>query len=540
MSRKTRRPQATSQTNLDVATQTCPGCGRKLTIDYYNRRTLTTLRGVARLRLQVRRCHNFACPRYRRPFRPEAEGRLALPHHEFGLDVVALVGALRYAEHKTVPEIHRSLRSRGLALAERTVTNLLDRYDELRALSVADISRRQGIFTKQGRVILAIDGIQPDVGHEVLWVIRDCLCGEVLLARSLLSATQDDLAKLLTEGKAGLDELGVPITGVVSDGQHSIRNAVRKALPDVPHQLCQFHYLREAALPIYEADRHAKKELKKRVRGIRKIERKVEAREDTLAEVVQGYCAAVRSALTDDGRPPLDASGLKLEGRLSAIAASLDRLGKRGELPRELSRLRQLLREGLEETAALWPAVRAGFKWVHQAARVLSRTEGLSGRQVKFRLRCLLGKMRQEAQWLQQQKEKKQAEALQRFLKVSASYQEGLFHCYDVADLPRTNNELEQFFGSYRHHERRVSGRKAASAALVVRGAVRVVAAVATRLRVVGGEELAPKDITQWQKQRAELDRRRHARVRQRRFRRDPQTYLRVLERKYRRLGLPA
>src|SRR5262249_2728684 len=156
------------------------------------------------------------CPLYRRPIRPEAEGRLALPHHEFGLDVLATVGALRYREHKSVPEIHRSLRGRGLALAERTVTNLLDRYDELRALPVADIGRRKALFLGQGRVILAIDGLQPDVGHEVLWVIRDCLSGEVLLARSLLSATQDDLAGLLGEVKGGLGELGVPIAGVVS------------------------------------------------------------------------------------------------------------------------------------------------------------------------------------------------------------------------------------------------------------------------------------------------------------------------------------
>src|SRR5947209_2799973 len=150
MARNTRRPQATSQTNLDVVTAVCPGCGQNMTIDYYNRRTLTTLHGVLRLRLQIRRCHHFACPRYRRPFRPEAEGRLALPHHEFGLDVLALVGALRYVEHQTVPEIHRTLTRRGLALAERTVTNLLDRYDELRALSVADIPRRKDLFQKQG------------------------------------------------------------------------------------------------------------------------------------------------------------------------------------------------------------------------------------------------------------------------------------------------------------------------------------------------------------------------------------------------------
>ena len=103
-----------------------------------------------------------------------------------------------------------------------------------------------------------------------------------------------------------------------------------KALPGVPHQLCHFHYLREAALPIYEADRHAKVQLKKKVRGVRPIERSVEGREDAEAKVVRGYCAAVRSASTDDGRPPLDASGLQLHDRLSAIDASLGRLAAHG------------------------------------------------------------------------------------------------------------------------------------------------------------------------------------------------------------------
>ncbi len=88
-------------------------------------------------------------------------------------------------------------------------------------------------------MILALDGLQPDVGHEVLWVLRDCLSGEVLLARSLLSATSADLALLVREVAANI---GVPITGVVSDGQHSVRLAVRQALPGVPHQLCQFHW----------------------------------------------------------------------------------------------------------------------------------------------------------------------------------------------------------------------------------------------------------------------------------------------------------
>jgi hypothetical protein len=283
------------------------------------------------LRLQVRRCRDSLCPRHRAPFRPEQEGRFALPEHEFGLDVIALIGSLRHARHRSVPEIHSELASRGVAACLRTVTNLLDRYDELLALSLSDAGRLRRITAAAGRVILAIDGLQPDVGHEVLWVIRDVLSGEVILARSLLSSTQADLARLITEVK---EVVGVPIVAAVSDGHDSIRKAIKQALPGVPHQLCHFHYLREAAKPIYEADRHAKKELKERVRGVRPIERKVEGRDDPEAQAIRGYCAAVRSALTDDGRPPLSAPGLVLKGRLEAVAESLDRVeGKRGSRP---------------------------------------------------------------------------------------------------------------------------------------------------------------------------------------------------------------
>jgi hypothetical protein len=295
---------------------------------YVSHRTVSTLKGVCQIHLHVRRCRNRSCLRYQKPFRPEAEGRMALPQHEFGLDVIALIGALRYQQHRSVPEIHQELLARGLRICERTVTNLLDRYDELVSVRLSDSRRLQGITKKQGRVVLALDGLQPDVGHEVLWVLRDCLSGEVLLARSLLSSTERDLAGLIREVKRNLP---VPIVGAISDGQRSIRKAVASALPRVAHQLCHFHYLREAAKPIYEADRHAKKELKKRVRGIRPIERQVEGRGDREADAIRGYCSAVRSAITDDGRPPLQASGLKLHGRLSAITASLSRVRKKGD-----------------------------------------------------------------------------------------------------------------------------------------------------------------------------------------------------------------
>jgi hypothetical protein len=306
---------------------TCLDCGHHLRADYTNRRTLTTLGGVTRLNLTIRRCRNEQCPAVRTPYRPEAEGRFALPRHEFGFDVLALVGQLRYREHRSIPEIRTHLIGRGVRVAERTVLNLLDRYDELLAVVLTDDERRRRVLADQTRVILGIDGLQPDVGHEVLWVVRDCLSGEILAAKARLSARRKDRIGWLTEVK---EACPVPVAGIVSDGQPTIRQAVTAVFPDVPYQLLQFHYLREAARPIYEADRHAKKELKKKVRGVRAIERRVEDQPGTEAEVVRGYCSAVRSALTDDGRPPLEASGLKLHERLSAIDASLDRVAEKG------------------------------------------------------------------------------------------------------------------------------------------------------------------------------------------------------------------
>jgi len=327
MARTTPRPAPTATQILQPLQRYCPTCGEIMWAAYHNYRTITTLEAVLALILQIRRCLNRSCPHFRQPYRPEHEGRLALPKHEFGLDVIALIGQWRYADHRSIPEIYQALRERHVALAPRTVTHLLERYDELVALTLQDTTRLQRITQARGRIILALDGLQPDVGHEVLWVLRDCLSGEVLLARSLLSATHEELAHLVQEVQQALH---VPIVGVISDGQPSIRAAVAQALPGVPHQLCHFHYLREAAKPIYEADRHAKKTLKKHVRGMRPIERQLDGRTDPQAEVMRGYCSAVRSALTDDGRPPLAASGLKLHDRLTAIADSLERVEKRG------------------------------------------------------------------------------------------------------------------------------------------------------------------------------------------------------------------
>jgi hypothetical protein len=173
------------------------------------------------------------------------------------------------------------------------------------------------------------------------------------------------------------------------------------------------------------------------------------------------------------------------------------------------------------------------FGWVHQAAHILG-AEGIDAATARQRLGGLLGAMarhRHRAGAL--------APAVSHFLKVSRSYWPGLFHCYAVVELPRTNNALEQLFGSYRHHERRVSGRKVASPALVLRGSARILAAVATRQQRERARDLIGTDRQAWAELRAELDERRQRRTERRRFRSDPESYLRHLEAKLNQSALP-
>jgi hypothetical protein len=203
-------------------------------------------------------------------------------------------------------------------------------------------------------------------------------------------------------------------------------------------------------------------------------------------------------------------------------------------LPKALGRLKTILRRGLDATAALWPEVRVAYGGVHRAAHILNNDPQDTGAAVKRRLHGRRGAIGQH-----QAKAGTLAPAIGHFLKVSRSYWPGLFHGYSVPALPRTNNDLEQFFGAYRSHERRATGRKVASPAVVRRGAVRLVACAATRLRPFTSEELAPDTVSAWQELRRTLETRRHQRTQRRRFRRDPASSLATLEADLLKLSLP-
>ena len=196
--------------------------------------------------------------------------------------------------------------------------------------------------------------------------------------------------------------------------------------------------------------------------------------------------------------------------------------------------MRALLTRGLAATAALWPDIRVAYAWVHRAAHLLANDTGQPTEQVRRTYDELLAEMARD-----QAQAGALAPAVAHFLKVTDSYWPGLFHCYEVPGLPRTNNDLEQYFGAARYHQRRASGRKSAAPATVVRGAVRVVASVAARLRDFRATDLRPATPDEWRALRRTLAYRHETRRAQLRFRRDPSAYLARLEAQLLKPSLP-
>src|SRR5262249_28529196 len=190
----------------------------------------------------------------------------------------------------------------------------------------------------------------------------------------------------------------------------------------------------------------------------------------------------------------------------------------------------------VEETGGVSAAVRESYQWVKRAARILQNEGELPAKKVRRRSVQLLVRMRKAVATTG---EPSVRAGLKQFLKVTKSYWPGLFPCYESADVPRTNNDLEHTFGSHRYHERRASGRRRGSPSLVVMGSARVISGLATRLRPEEGLVLGPGYVERWRESRADLERRREARRKQRRFRHDPAAYLAELEQQCLQLTLP-
>ena len=189
--------------------------------------------------------------------------------------------------------------------------------------------------------------------------------------------------------------------------------------------------------------------------------------------------------------------------------------------------MKRILEKGLNQNVAHWSELIQARKWIHHAVNILDNEEELPVLLVQQRFGAWMIYMSDHKAELGSL-----ADSINHLLKITRSYWSGLFHCYRVANLPKTNNDLEQVFGSFRHHQRRTTGHKKAPASLLIRGESRLMAAVVTRIKTFTATDLATADLVAWRKQRLQLELLREKRLQQRRFRRDPEDYLLKLETK--------
>jgi hypothetical protein len=321
----------------------CPACHRTLRQAMtLTRRTVITLQEVIQLIHAGYRCPDAQCAGHRRTYRsPEADA-LALPGFTYGLDIVLLVGRLRLGKHQTVDEVHEELLERlaplGVTISRREILYLFEAYCTLlRASSEVKEDQEWLAQVKKNKgIIVSIDGIQPDKGNETIYLVRDALTGRVLAAENVTSSETAVIKALLAPGVA----LGVNVLGTISDAQESELKAIEELWPEVPHQVCQFHALRDAAQSAFEADKKVKTALRKhlqpRVRALRKqLKRDISqagAAEATQLTVVDEYATGVLCALNRDGIAPLDFAAVHTAEDLAEVEASLQRLAKKGGL----------------------------------------------------------------------------------------------------------------------------------------------------------------------------------------------------------------
>jgi hypothetical protein len=342
---------------LDVVDRDCPACGRMMHICDHRYRRFHTLDGPVQLICKLNHCPDRACPGHARTKSPELEITLALPQMAIGWDVLCWIGHRRCSLHMAISLIRSELRDDyAIELSEDAIDEYIRRYQVMLAARQQDPASLRRQYESGAEIILCIDGLQPEKGHEALYVVRELTQKRVWFAEPLLSATEDEVRRLIAKAREWAESLGTPVGLWMSDKQEAFVKGIAAEFPDVPHRHCDNHFLRDLAKPVLEADSHAKVQMRKKVRGLRTIEQavlrrpKAETTDDLRPEapgvtgtattttanpspaavdspdsVVLDYCAAVRGILNSDQGGPLDPPGLRMAEALGEVQESIRR-----------------------------------------------------------------------------------------------------------------------------------------------------------------------------------------------------------------------
>jgi hypothetical protein len=329
----------------------------------HRQRRLYTLDGPVELICTLNHCPDPNCPGHAKTKSPEQECLIALPHWAIGWDVLCWIGQRRFSRHSSIPLIRLELDDAyAIKISEDSIARAIRFSQVILAARQQDPDVLRQQYAPVTEIILSIDGLQPEKGHETLYVVRELTQKRVWFAEPLISATADEVRRLIKDAREWAEALGKTVVLWLSDRQDAFVTGIAAEFPDVPHRYCANHFWRDVAQPVLEADSHAKVPMRKKVRGLRTIERAVLLRraslgrepttdenapaeanaipgeaaspddptsgtpgEDAAGGVILDYCTAVRGILNDDQGGPLDPPGLRMAEALKEVQASIQR-----------------------------------------------------------------------------------------------------------------------------------------------------------------------------------------------------------------------
>lgn len=332
---------------LEIDDPSCCVCGRRMHVKKLRRRRVFTLEGPICYVSKLMHCAQTTCPNHRGTFGPEQELRLALPRWLIGWDVFCWLGHRRFARHWSVPQLRAELLdSYAIVLSEDAIEDYLQRYQCMLAARQQDFALLKKEYATTRQVVLSIDGLQPEKGHETLYVVRELGRERVWFALPLLSSATEEIRPLIAQAKDWAERLGCRVRRWMSDKQDAFVKTIASVCPGVPHRYCSNHFLRDLAKPVLELDSPAKVQMRGKIRGLRSIEREVLKERATAhtsqdkaekpsammvatvpngLDVVLDYCAAVRGIINDSQGGPLRPPGLRMSEALGEVRQSLKR-----------------------------------------------------------------------------------------------------------------------------------------------------------------------------------------------------------------------
>lgn len=458
----------------------CPHqCGQPLRTVYTSGwKTVQTMNEVIATAQRPKRCVNEECYGKDKLLRSVRWQQVAPIWCTYGYDVIAQIGWQRQIQRQTFSEIHLAL-SADMRISETQVRAIYNyRYLPLLACHERQQMERLKTIARQEGLWLSLDGLAPEGGEAQLWLVRELHLGITLRCGWMSQQDQGVFVNLLQP----IAELGWPVTAVMSDKQRGLVPAVAEVFSGAKHSFCQTHYLGNAAEPISAADEAMKIELRQGVRqeigtlirqekvekqgvltvtgGIPSPVKPSEASPDPVAQeqqaILQDLSRRIRYLLTLKGRPPFGLAGIEMFERLTEVKDCLERLQAHHSHP-QLALLLQGLCAALQLVQTNYRLLRQAADWLEHIADVLDPAgkPPRSAEQVRKDLFAYLKKIKTIGN---------QQPGLQPFFetirKTTLSYAPGLFHCYDIPGLPRTNNARESDFRDLNRRLLRTTGQK--------------------------------------------------------------------------------